>query len=88
MAADSTRSQRPDGQVRFRADLSAVLLASQMLMLSGRLRPSDADTAASLRVPHGYRKRSPGWRPLVGCSHRRQARPTCRASRSRSCSRT
>jgi hypothetical protein len=35
-----------------------------------------------------YRKRSPGRRPLVGCSHRRQARRSCRASRSRSCSRT
>jgi hypothetical protein len=35
----------------------------------------------------GYRKRSPGRRPLVGCSHRRHARPSCRASRSRSCSR-
>jgi hypothetical protein len=34
-----------------------------------------------------YRKRSPGRRPLVGCSHRRQARRSCRASRSRSCSR-
>jgi hypothetical protein len=33
-------------------------------------------------------KRSPGRRPLVGCSHRRQARRSCRASRSRSCSRT
>jgi hypothetical protein len=35
-----------------------------------------------------YRKRSPARCPLVGCSHRRQARRSCRASRSRSCSRT
>jgi DNA invertase Pin-like site-specific DNA recombinase len=36
----------------------------------------------------GYRKRSPGGRPLVGCSHRHHARRTCRVSRWRSCSRT
>ncbi len=36
----------------------------------------------------GYRKWSPGRRPLVGCSHRHHARRTCRASRWRSCSRT
>jgi hypothetical protein len=35
-----------------------------------------------------YRKRSPGRRPLVGCSHRQYACPTCWASRWRSCSRT
>jgi hypothetical protein len=35
-----------------------------------------------------YRKRSPDRRPLVGCSHRRQARRSCQVSCSRSCSRT
>ena len=35
-----------------------------------------------------YRKWSPDRRPPVGCSHRRQARRSCRASRSRSCLRT
>jgi hypothetical protein len=58
--------------------------------------PGDAVRTAGVRprTPpppagvHCYRKRSPGRRPLVGCSQRRYAWPTWRASRWRSCSRT
>ena len=39
-----------------------------------------ADTPQPAGWP-AYRKVSPGRRPLVGCSHRRQVRQTCRARR-------
>jgi hypothetical protein len=53
---------------------------------SVRTALSTADTAAVCGCPR-YRKRSPGRRPLVGCSHRRYAWPTWRRSRWLSCSR-
>jgi hypothetical protein len=51
----------------------------------GRCPPGTLPSSAGVRC---YRKRSPGRRPLVGCSHRRYARASWRWSRSASWART
>lgn len=50
-------------------------------------RHSIAGLSQGCRSPGGYRKRSPGRRPLVGCSQRRRARTTRGARRARSSAR-
>jgi hypothetical protein len=75
-------SGRPDGCGSVRCPAA---LRNRGRVSGQHCPPRTLPQAASVR---SYRKRSPGRRPLVGCSHRRYAQPTWRASRWRSCSRT
>jgi hypothetical protein len=74
---------RPTGRLRRRpmSTMRADLAVTRPCGVRQRILPQPAGVRR-------YRKRSPDRRPLVGCSHRRYASPTWRASRSRSCSRT
>jgi hypothetical protein len=50
--------------------------------------PDTHERTAASGVCGGYRNRSPGWRPLVGCSQRRWTRPSRAVRRPRSWPRT
>jgi len=58
---------------------------------ASRLIPDTADALprpVSVGGGGGYRNRSPGWRPLVGCNQRRWTRPSRAVRRPRNWPRT